>query len=553
MRLRSRNNSWFAVCLSVFAYLLILILATAFPGNNLKLDTEDNVLLNDGWFLVTENGDIPIELPYSFDVKKGDTYTIYRDLGNDLSQGSTFCIRTDHQTIVAKIDGNILYDSDYDNKGNVGNATGSYWNLIRVPTEYAGRRLVLTFRAENNIVKGRIDNIYYGSKSSNLFMIAKKYAPSFCFDIIIFLISISLNIVFLVYYKKMGLQSLKYFASFCFWVGIWFIAESQMLQFFIGNSFYITYSAYFAMPLFPLFFVNFLDKEVQFEYSAFSKIVTAVMLVDLVVVISLQLFGIVDLYTSSYFTVGLILLSMIGTLVLLNIEYFKFNNKKSKSHLIAFGFLFTFGVIEIFSYYTRLFRNTGIFFKIGIFIYMLHMMILQLKKLTTIIKNEKATEQLEKMAYEDYMTKVNNRAALFRDLSIILDDKFHKQISLIYLDINDLKTINDKYGHSCGDIAILSVANSLKKSFGGYGGVYRIGGDEFVAYLIDVNASEKERLVDKFVSLIYEENKKYDFELNVAVGTRNFELNESITIDEMLRKADEVMYTNKQFMKKRLE
>ena len=97
------------------------------------------------------------------------------------------------------------------------------------------------------------------------------------------------------------------------------------------------------------------------------------------------------------------------------------------------------------------------------------------------IMGNKVIEKLFELAYTDSMTNVQNRNAYEERLKQLREpDADISRITVIVIDINGLKKINDSYGHFGGDDAIKTVASALRDTIGEKADIYRIGGDEFV-------------------------------------------------------------------------
>jgi diguanylate cyclase (GGDEF)-like protein len=112
--------------------------------------------------------------------------------------------------------------------------------------------------------------------------------------------------------------------------------------------------------------------------------------------------------------------------------------------------------------------------------------------------------------------------------------------------MDDLKWINDHCGHNEGDQALITLANILKKTFRESDIVARIGGDEFV--VLSESTDEKGKIV---MTRLYENIRDYnakvsqDYKLSISVGAAQFDPEYPIPIDELLSKADALMYAQK--------
>ena len=114
-------------------------------------------------------------------------------------------------------------------------------------------------------------------------------------------------------------------------------------------------------------------------------------------------------------------------------------------------------------------------------------------------------------------------------------------MAFVIIDVDQFKSVNDKFGHEAGDAALVRVANELKSAFRETDIIARYGGDEFVALLVDTSAQEKEAL-DKTLSGINEALKKAgedEMALSVSMGVA---FSESGYTEELMRHADEALY-----------
>lgn len=119
--------------------------------------------------------------------------------------------------------------------------------------------------------------------------------------------------------------------------------------------------------------------------------------------------------------------------------------------------------------------------------------------------------------------------------------------SLVYFDLDNLKDINDKYGHSEGDKAITLFADKLRTNFRDSDVIGRIGGDEFVLLLNDTDAALANAIVGKFDALMREFNNfsRLRFKVTFARGIVTAHPHTNPSLDVMLKDADALMYGHK--------
>ena len=124
--------------------------------------------------------------------------------------------------------------------------------------------------------------------------------------------------------------------------------------------------------------------------------------------------------------------------------------------------------------------------------------------------------------------------------------KRKRKITMMMLDMNDFKSINDNFGHSQGDDALVSLADVLEKTVGANGTVVRYAGDEFVIILNngDEDAAEKCKLQIKKNLEEFNETHKKKYKLSASIGVGVFDLEKS-NVDKILKKIDKLMYDDK--------
>ena len=161
-----------------------------------------------------------------------------------------------------------------------------------------------------------------------------------------------------------------------------------------------------------------------------------------------------------------------------------------------------------------------------------------------------------KLMYTDTMTRVGNKTAYLECIDNLYKriqnrDKF--KFTVVVLDINDLKKVNDTYGHEYGDLLIQNAASILKKVWD-KNTIFRIGGDEFAVIYSDA----KNVSVENEILLLEEEINKYNHQrssdrllLKMAIGMSSYDYETDKEYMDVFRRADEAMYENKKAQKAR--
>lgn len=157
--------------------------------------------------------------------------------------------------------------------------------------------------------------------------------------------------------------------------------------------------------------------------------------------------------------------------------------------------------------------------------------------------------ELEELVYSDHLTGLYNS----RGLEVLsahvrsIAARNHQSITSFYIDINNLKTINDNYGHSMGDTAIIETAELINHCFRNADVCARVGGDEFVVLTLD----EADEPVNAILKRLETEIEKCNnisgrcFQLSVSVGVSRHLSDHTFNIQELIKEADKRMYIAK--------
>lgn len=163
-------------------------------------------------------------------------------------------------------------------------------------------------------------------------------------------------------------------------------------------------------------------------------------------------------------------------------------------------------------------------------------------------------EYINRLAYTDALTGIRNKTA-YEDNVTYLEDAIKREcaeFAVVVMDINNLKLMNDVYGHEKGDMLIMDAAGIMKKVFG-VNMIYRVGGDEFVAILTADQIQRRRELMNTFAREIDKFNrsgsKRYESELQIAGGVAVYDREQDKCYADVFRRADILMYKNKKMLK----
>ena len=162
-------------------------------------------------------------------------------------------------------------------------------------------------------------------------------------------------------------------------------------------------------------------------------------------------------------------------------------------------------------------------------------------------------QKLAEMSKTDQLTGLYNRWGFLENVQSLVTNpmNYGKEIMVLYADMDNLKIINDRYGHDEGDFAIKEIASILKEAFRNTDVVARFGGDEYVAFAIigvgDYENIMKQRITEITAAHNAKVNKPYPIEM--SVGICETYCSPTLDITEILDIADRRLYMEKKAKK----
>jgi diguanylate cyclase (GGDEF)-like protein len=165
------------------------------------------------------------------------------------------------------------------------------------------------------------------------------------------------------------------------------------------------------------------------------------------------------------------------------------------------------------------------------------------------VERHRLLAELHTQSLQDYLTGLNNRRGFFllAQQHAKLAKRLKKPVLLVVADLDGLKKINDTFGHGAGDQALIETSSILKKTFRDADIIGRIGGDEFAVCMMEDDTSTAEVITERFEKNIRITNamKTAPYELSVSAGIARFDPDSHVTFEEMLARADALMYEKK--------
>jgi diguanylate cyclase (GGDEF)-like protein len=221
--------------------------------------------------------------------------------------------------------------------------------------------------------------------------------------------------------------------------------------------------------------------------------------------------------------------------------YISFNKKREWN--LPFAGLIVYVVGSIFEILHEFFS----FFKTGLYVSdMFHLlgMIILFVGIWRVIK------KLVQIGYVDGLTQVYNQRYIVEKVEgeLLKSSKKKGKLSILFIDINNFKEINDTLGHEEGNILLYQIAQAIRKHVRFNDIVGRYGGDEFICILLNISKEEAKQILERMQKSILEMEIGQKYKVSISGGVATFP-DDGGTIKELIRVADKRMYEHKSLLK----
>ena len=537
----AKNNYYLFYTLIIFEILIVVILGFK-SHKNVLFHNDELYTLNTDWTYFDENGnDQVIELPAHLTAGHDDSVSISHRIPNEYRFLTHLSILSTHQNLEAYIDDELIYarSSNLQN-GFFDVPTNSVWDIIELPQGCEGKIITLIISSSYNDYAGKISEIYVGSKSALIIQNLMSSGWNLMVALITLLIGVIIVVVYLFLKRLLTMnKSLMCLGWFCILCSVWMIMESNLTQIFIANEYVISALTSLTLMTFPIPFIMFISYTDHIHYKKIIYIFAYIFIGTAFTLIFLQLLDIYDFYQTSFIVwfEDFVLLGMV--LLTLLLELIKYKNKDLKVFTIASSILFLFSIIELLTYRFRS-SNTGVIFQCGFIIFTGILLWDSLRKVVDVVKLSESAKHYKFLATRDLLTNCRNRVSYSRDMDRISRDR---NITIYIADMDNMKNINDTYGHHIGDEVIVLCSQCLLNVFGHR--VYRIGGDEFVMIQYDLDHKKREKLLKDFKNICEKANDDSPHPFTMSIGYAIYDKEIDKTIYDTVKRADKDMYARK--------
>ena len=300
-------------------------------------------------------------------------------------------------------------------------------------------------------------------------------------------------------------------------IALWSLNQCGFLQFLVPDGRTLYFIDFFTFYLFPVPF-NFLLYDIcKSKFQKGALFLSVSYLINMGAAVLLQCMGIVDIFLILPITHLIMFVNAAYTIGLIHYEAKQLGNELARKFRYPMYLIMCFSLSELLVYYIRRFQQTSIFLPLGTLLFILMLIWIQVSQYYEQCIQKQKLIYFQKLANIDMLTEAMNRNA-YENMIRYLDEQeleLHTT-GVVLLDLDNLKEINDNFGHEKGDEALKLCYQCIRQAFPSEQNCFRIGGDEF-AYIF--HKDEKELIADKIHKLellLNEKDQDLSYSLSVS-------------------------------------
>lgn len=547
------------ICAAVFIAAIVFIVFFA-AGRPTYAPFKDNVSSNymSGW--KTHDGkSIDIDNLHAYINSNTKSITLKNTIPDKLAVDTSLNFRSKNILFTVSVGGQKIYTFKPDTGGLSGEAYGTCFHSIQISPKYYGKEITICAYPIYND-SSSFFNMMAMCSSGDYY---QSFMHSHFIPFILCLITVLIGIVMLVISFasrnfKNNNSNLRSLGAFAVCIGTWSALETLVPQMLTGDITLIHAINYMLLIFMPYPAIQFVNSLLVIPKKLYTRISFVVIIAEFLITSALNWLNIQDYHMSLHNIIHPILAASavaIFAMLIGNQIYCRRHRMHSSGNLVLIAFILFVccSMADLLRYYLTKSGSSdaAYFMRIGILVLIAILSVDSIMKLVKQTRLASQTEAMRKLAYTDSLTQIPNRTSFLKKESE-LDAKVKAgkitKITVCQIDIDNLKMVNDTFGHAYGDIHIKAAAGIIKNAFKDAGDCFRIGGDEFTVFISGENSDEicKECL-EKMMKMESEYNNSEGVQtpLTMSFGSSIYSHNAGDTIETAEKKADNMMYKNK--------
>ena len=512
--------------LLIVSFILIVRQMIVYDGT----DINKQVLISDGWVYEANGTDFDGEdvdlsrLKLPSDSYRG--FTIKRDVTASQVESGDLCLTSKGIEFEVFANDNLIYTYRPSHLKLFGKSEGFKTHVISLLNEYKDMTLRILYVPVYKSSRCLIQGIMIDSGADYITRLINDNISIFSVCLLAFILGFILCMYGLFRWNT-SLKHVEFLSIGIFNMGLalWIAIETGFLGYITGNASACHFANYLILSFIaypPLVYVSCIIGK---RNSLFVRIGGYLCFFNAFIQILSTLLGFLDYHELLFMTHGVLFYCIAGSV------YYLVHGIKSgillylrKSVIVLFFATVVCAIGDLILYVVNQSARLGtISFRLFLMAFAVLLAMLEVRSILKLSHKGERMDDMEYKAYHDGLTNLYNRQAYFREEArlkkeIVADDKL--SYMFIQFDVNNLKTMNDTYGHDSGDALISGAAIIIQQTFGQDGKVFRMGGDEFLALRPCYISEDVEGIIKEFNHLVdmFNESSGLPLALSIAYG-----------------------------------
>lgn len=539
--------------------ILIAVCATRKFDADIERDSE-YININAEWTLDRE-GKEPADLGRLGEYMDEQTgvLSIYHRLP-DMDSDASLVYRSKDVYTKLLIDDTVIFEPSVYESRFYNRSPGNLWNIAKFHDKYSGELVEMQIYMVYDVNAITVDFTMWGDKTDIILTLCKNKI----FGITVSMLMIIIGLVLIAFdlmpayrdaRKHHGMIWLGLYSAL---IGVWSLIETNVMQFFVSDMRILQLVSNIIMIVDSMPLLLYLDCEYRIFKNWFMRIFCYANAAYILVSATMQLSGYSDLHEVLPGAILTLVVSCMALLVwvVVNLKNMIKKHQSILNYILQLSGLCSLWIAALFEmmrYSQADHMDRAEYLRVGMLVFVTCLAVSSQLETYRLLENGMKFDIISSLAYSDGLTGLGNRTAYLEQLEAYASGETGiSQLGIVFLDVNNLKKVNDNQGHEKGDELITVASKIISDSFGKFGKSYRIGGDEFCVLMTGISLQEKyETGLTEFQRLVDEANKAkwYTYEVQIANGFSICDTISKDKIDEAVMASDSAMYANKSYLK----
>ena len=560
LRVMKRNGGFMEknghIVVRMALFFLILFGAGVFLQLHInRISAKREMNLDDSWQISidgTEYDKIRLSEFQMPATKRGTEVILRRSLPEENYKQTSLRMLIRYSAVQISMEHNVFFEKGMETYARH-DILGSGYIWAALPDNYAGKEIEIRLLTGEKNAFTSFDSIMMVDSEYGIRWLILNNITTIAIAVFLFVLGLLLLLsTGIIAGRDKRFHLLLFIGLFSVTIACWMVCNSRLVEVISDNFTFNVRMEYISMYLAAIFLVMFIAEFMQKTIQKKWLHGEALFFVLLLLILSFLSESNRIHYCKTGFIFQLsVFTAIIPVIVELVIMVRRLHLKAERSVLTGIVFFAVSVVLELARYrYNKLsvpeYHLTLSFVPIGAL-----MLIVLMLEAFCIVMMKRAVEDIEReklyeMAYQDALTNLKNRAWCEKIMQEYEDS--HNPVSIINIDLNYFKHVNDTYGHAKGDELLINFAEILKAAFPHPACVGRMGGDEFIVILDYETEGELEAKIQNLNKVVTEWNQKTteDKQISFAFGFASNENDMTRSVWKVYEAADHKMYEYKQ-------